>query len=221
MYYDAIENRHGLRHDPFKALIVPRPIGWISTTSKAGVANLAPYSFFNAVGDRPHYVVIGSGGVKDTLRNIQEQGEFVCNLATYELRGHMNITSATVPYGVDEFKLGGLTAARCEQVAPPRVKEAPAAFECRVHQIVPLPGVGRYEGTYHLVIGLVVGVHIEDRFIKDGLVDTAAMQPIARLGYMDYAVVTPQSVFSINRPDVDSAGNVVAPAPAAWDGKYR
>lgn len=220
MFYDTLENRHGLKHDPFKALAVPRPIGWISTLSSDGVVNLAPYSFFNAVGDRPHYVVFGSGGIKDTLRNVADSGEFVCNLATYDLRQHMNMTSAAVPYGVDEFAIGGLTAAPCRLVKAPRVKEAAAAFECRHHQTIDLPGAGRYQGSYKLVIGLVVGIHIDDRYIKDGLVDTGAMKPIARLGYMDYAVVTPETMFSMNRPEVDADGNVIAP-PETWDGKYR
>ena len=220
MFYDAIENKHGLPHDPFKALAVPRPIGWISTVSASGHANLAPYSFFNAMADRPHYVVFGSGGIKDSLKNIEETKEFVCNLATYDLRHHMNMSSAAVPYGVDEFPLAGLTGVKSELVKPPRVKEALAAFECRLHQTIPLPGAGRYKQAYHLVIGIVVGIHIDDRYIKDGLIDTGAMKPIARLGYMDYAVVTPETMFSLNRPDVDEHGKAIAP-PAAWDGKYR
>ena len=219
MFYDALENKHGLPHDPFKALAVPRPIGWISTVSKAGIANLAPYSFFNAVAEKPHYVVIGSGGVKDTLANIEETGEFVCNLATYDLREHMNMSSATVPRGVDEFPLAGLTAVKGNLVAAPRVKEAAAAFECKLHQVMPLPGAGRYKQGYFLIIGMVVGIHIDDKYIKDGQIDTGAMKPIARLGYMDYGVITPETMFSINRPTVDENGQVHA--AGAWDGKYR
>jgi flavin reductase (DIM6/NTAB) family NADH-FMN oxidoreductase RutF len=221
MFYDALENKHGLKHDPWKALAVPRPIGWISSMSKDGIVNLAPYSFFNAVADRPHYVVFGSGGVKDSLKNVEDSGEFVCNLATYDLREHMNMTSASVPYGVDEFKLGKLTAAKCEIVKAPRVKEAAASFECKLHQVIALPGAGKYKGNYHMVIGLVVGIHIDDRYIKDGIIDTGAMRPIARLGYMDYAVVTPETMFSINRPEVDADGNVVDASGKAWDGVYR
>jgi flavin reductase (DIM6/NTAB) family NADH-FMN oxidoreductase RutF len=220
MFYDALENKHGLPHDPFKALIVPRPIGWISTVSAAGIANLAPYSFFNAVAEKPHYVVFGSAGIKDSLANIEETKEFVCNIATYELREHMNMSSAAVPRGVDEFPLSGLTAAKSNLVAAPRIKEAAAAFECKLQQVVPLPGAGKYKQAYYMVIGLVVGIHIDDRYIKDGLIDTASMKPIARLGYMDYAVVTPETMFSINRPDVDASGKVSV-APAVWDGKYR
>jgi flavin reductase (DIM6/NTAB) family NADH-FMN oxidoreductase RutF len=209
VFYDAIENRHGLKHDPFKALIVPRPVGWISSVSKAGICNLAPYSFFNAVSERPAYVVFGSAGLKDSIRNIEETGEFVCSLSTWGLRDHMNISSASVPYGVDEFPLAGLTAARSTLVKPPRVKESPAAFECRHHQTIALPGAGRHEQGYHMVIGLVVGVYIDDRVIKDGVVDTPAMKPIARLGYMDYAVVTPETTFTINRPDVGPDGKII------------
>lgn len=219
MFYDALENKHGLPHDPFKALAVPRPIGWISTVSKDGAPNLAPYSFFNAVAEKPHYVVFGSGGIKDSLANIEETKEFVCNIATYDLRHQMNMSSATVPRGVDEFKLAGLTAVKGNLVSAPRVKEAAAAFECRLHQVVPMPGVGRYKQGYFLVIGLVVGIHIDDKYIKDGLIDTGAMKPIARLGYMDYAVVTPETMFSINRPEVGADGMPVA--VTEWDGKYR
>ncbi len=219
MFYDALENKHGLPHDPFKALAVPRPIGWISTVSKSGVANLAPYSFFNAVAEKPHYVVFGSGGIKDSLANIEETGEFVCNIATYDLRHQMNISSATVPHGVDEFPLAGLTAVKSNMIGAPRVKEAAAAFECKLHQVIPLPGAGRYKQGYFLVIGLVVGIHIDDKYIKDGLIDTGVMKPIARLGYMDYAVVTPETIFSINRPEIGADGKPVAVAD--WDGKYR
>ena len=215
MFYDAIVNAHGLKHDPFKALIAPRPVGWISTVSKDGVVNLAPYSFFNAVSEKPAYVVFGSAGVKDSLANIRDTGEFVCSLATYDLRHQMNMTSASVPAHVDEFALGGLTAVKSRMVAPPRVKESPVAFECRHFQTIELPSAssdGRFDASkvgYYMVIGLVVGIHIDDRFIKDGLVDTAAMRPIARLGYMDYAVVTPETTFTIGRPNIDRDGNVL------------
>ena len=220
MFYDALENKHGLPHDPFKALAVPRPIGWISTVSSNGVANLAPYSFFNAVAEKPHYVVIGAGGAKDTLSNIQETKEFVCNLATFDLRHHMNMSSATVPHDVDEFPLAGLTAVKGAVVSAPRVKEAAAAFECRLHQLVPLPGVGRYKQNFTLIIGLVVGIHIDDKYIVDGIIDTAGMKPIARLGYMNYAVISAENMFSINRPEFGADGKSVVSGDE-WDGKYR
>lgn len=216
MFYDAIENKHGLKHDPYKAIITPRPIGWISTIGRDGVCNIAPYSFFNAMSEKPHYVVFGSAGMKDTLRNIQETGEFVCSLSTWALRDHMNLTSAAVPYGVDEFPIAGLTAKASIKVKPPRVKESPAALECKHWKTIDLPpaGPGHKQG-YAMVIGLVVGIHIDDAFVKNGIVDTAAMRPIARLGYMDYAVVTPETVFSIDRPEVDASGRVVPPTAKA------
>ena len=123
MFYETAANDHGLPRDPYKALILPRPIGWVSTVSRAGVCNLAPYSFFNAISEKPHYVIFGSATAKDSVRNIEETGEFVCSLATYALRDAMNVTSAAVPPGVDEFPLSGLTAVKSHLVAPPRVKD--------------------------------------------------------------------------------------------------
>lgn len=210
MFYGTLENKHGLKHDPFKSLIAPRPIGWISTVSRDGICNIAPYSFFNAMSEKPHYVVFGSAGMKDTLRNVAETGEFVCSLSTWDLREHMNTTSAAVPHGVDEFPLAGLTAQASKLVKPPRVKESPAALECKHFQTINLPpaGPGQKEG-YAMVIGLVVGIHIDDRFVSNGIVDTGAMRPIARLGYMDYSVVTPETIFAMDRPGVDASGRVI------------
>jgi len=189
MFYDAVKNDHGFENDPFKALVAPRPIGWISTYSATGVANLAPYSFFNAVADNPHYVVFGSGSGKDSPGNAEATKVFAVNLATYDLREQMNASSATVAPDVDEFELAGLAKANCRFIDAPRVAKSPACLECRTHQVVPLP---RDDGSahYHLVIGRVVGIHIDDRFIRNGRVDTAAMQPIARMGYSEYATVT-------------------------------
>jgi flavin reductase (DIM6/NTAB) family NADH-FMN oxidoreductase RutF len=205
VFYDTIGNKHGLKHDPFKALVVPRPIGWISTISNSGVCNIAPYSFFNAVGESPHFVVFSSSGPKDSLLNIAETGEFVCSLATYDLRFKMNMTSAAVPRGVDEFPIGELTATASRLVKPPRVKESPASFECKHWKTIELPPLAERKPAYCVVFGQVVGVYIDDRFVDKGLIDTAAMRPIARLGYMDYAVVTPETVFSIMRPSVEEA----------------
>lgn len=204
MFYETRSNAHGLRHDPFKALMVPRPIGWISTVSKEGVCNLAPYSFFNAMSEKPAYVVFGSAGLKDSLRNIADTGEFVCSMATYDLRFNMNMTSATVPANVDEFPLGDLTAAPSTLVKPPRVKESPAAFECVHWKTIELPNPDG-PATYWMVIGRIVGIYIDERYIKDGLVDTGAMRPIARMGYMEYSVVTPETIFSIQRPSTEEA----------------
>lgn len=214
MFYETTDNKHGLRHDPWKALVVPRPIGWVSTISKDGICNLAPYSFFNAVSSKPHYVMFSSGTRKDSVRNAEETGEFVCSLATWDLRYHMNTSSAAVPHGVDEFPLAGLTAAASTLVRPPRVKESPVAIECRYWKTVEIPANGNGEDHY-VVFGRVLGIHIDDHFIKDGIVDTAAMRPIARLGYMDYAVVTPETVFTIHRPKVDAEGRIVEAPKAA------
>jgi flavin reductase (DIM6/NTAB) family NADH-FMN oxidoreductase RutF len=203
MFYDAVKNDHGLPNDPFKALVVPRPIGWISSLAPGGTANLAPYSYFNAFAQQPHYIAYGSGenrrgGRKDSLNNIEAAGEFVLNLATWDLREAMNASSAHVEPGIDEFELAGLTKAPARLVKAPRVAESPVAFECRHFQTVALPGDDGSEDN-HLVIGRVVGVHIDDRFIEDGRVNTAAMRPIARLGYSEYAVIT--EVFRMRRPD--------------------
>ncbi|MEE8633640.1 MAG: flavin reductase family protein [Methyloceanibacter sp.] len=198
MFYDAIANTHGLEFDPFKALVAPRPIGWISTLGKNGVVNLAPYSFFNAVGTDPHYVMFSSGGRKDSQRNAEETGEFVCSLATYDLRDAMNRTSQHVGPEVDEMELAGLTPAPSKLVAPPRVKESPVAFECRYWRTINLPGHDGEPGTHSIILGKVVGVHIDDAAITDGKVDVTKLKPIARLGYGDYAVI--DEVFTLTRP---------------------
>ncbi len=198
MFYEVAQG-HGLPHDPFKAIVTPRPIGWITAMSARGDINLSPYSFFNAVSDRPPMVAFSSDGQKDAVTFIEETGEFVCNLATYDLREPMNLTSAPLARGESEMTHAGLEAAPSRLVRPPRVKASPAALECRYVQTVPLAGRdGR--GQYRLVIGEVIGVHIDDRFLEDGLLDTAAMRPIARAGYRDYFVSTPETRFSITRP---------------------
>lgn len=213
MFYDALTNDHGLPHDPFKALVVPRPIGWISSLSPDGVINLAPYSFFNAMATDPHYVLFGSGGRKDSLENIEATGEFVCNLATWDLRDAMNRSAAPVRGDVDEMALAGLTPAPCERVKAPRVKEAPAALECVYDRTITLEGADGGAHSYAIVLGRVVGVHIDEAYIRNGLVDTAAMQPIARCGYHDYAVVT--ELFQMRRPDVDAERRVIVESETA------
>lgn len=198
MFYDAIKNDHGFAVDPFKAIVAPRPIGWISTLSAAGVANLAPFSYFNAFAQDPHYVAFGIGPPKDSLMNVLATKEFAVNLATWDLRESMNATAASVAPEVDEFELAGLAKAPCRLIRPPRVAASPACLECRLHQVVPLPDdAGQAE--HHMVIGRVVGIHIDDRYIHDGRVDTAAMRPIARLGYSEYATVT--DAWRMRRPD--------------------
>jgi flavin reductase (DIM6/NTAB) family NADH-FMN oxidoreductase RutF len=200
MFYEVAKRDHGLPHDPFKALVAPRPIGWITAVSAKGEINLSPYSFFNAVSDLPPMVAFSSLGKKDALTFIEETGEFVCNLATWDLRDAMNETSAPLARGRNEMAHAGLTPAPSRFVKPPRVAEAPAAIECRHMQTVPLTPLAGGEPRYFLVIGEVVGVYIDDGFIVDGLVDTAAMRPITRAGYRDYFVATPETKFSMTRP---------------------
>ena len=198
MFYTTEKNDHGLPHDPFKAIVAPRPIGWITTMSAAGAVNLAPYSYFNGVHSKPPLVMFASESRKDSLTFVEETKEFVCNLATWGLREQMNQTSAPYPRGVDEMRAAGLTPAPCRLVKPPRVAEAPCALECRYLQTVPLNDVNGRKLDGFVVIGQVVGVHIDERFIRNGLLDTAAMKPIARGGYHDYSVVTES--FTMRRP---------------------
>jgi flavin reductase (DIM6/NTAB) family NADH-FMN oxidoreductase RutF len=198
MFYDTRKNDHGLPHDPFKAIVAPRPIGWISSVNGKGDINLAPYSFFNGVASRPPVVMFASEGRKDSLSFIEETGEFVCNLATWDLREAMNATSAPLPRGTNEMAHAGLDAAPSRLVKPPRVAASPCALECRLLQIVSLADIDGREIDSHVVFGQVIGVHIDDRYIRDGLLDSAAMKPIARCGYHSYAVV--ESQFSMRRP---------------------
>ena len=222
MHYDTALRNHGLKHDPFKALVVPRPVGWVATLDQAGRRNLAPYSFFNAVSERPPMLMFSSSGHKDSLRNIEDTGEFTCSIATYPLRDAMNLSSAPVSAGVDEFELTGLQAAASNYVKPPRVALSPAAFECRLWKTVALPGVQQGQpGICTVVFGHVVGVYIDDSIIHEGLVDTGAMQALARLGYMDYAVVMPESMFTLNRPLASDDGLQAMVQPGPWDGVYR
>lgn len=187
-----------LPHDPFKALVTPRPIGWVSTLSRAGAVNLAPYSFFNAICDQPPMVVFSSNGKKDSVTFAEESGEFVWNMATFALRHQMNATSAALPRGESEFAYAALATAPSRCVAPPRVAASPAALECKVSDIFRLKDMTGAATDNYLVFGQVVGIHIDEAFIKNGMVDTAAMQPIARCGYLDYAVV--DELFTLARP---------------------
>ncbi len=198
MFYETASNNHGLPHDPFKAIVAPRPIGWISSLSAKGEINLAPYSYFNGVSSKPPCVMFASEGHKDSIANIAETREFVCSLATWELREQMNATSATVAREVDEFMLTGLTAAPSKLVKPPRVAESPCALECRLVKIVNLGDDDPTLADRQIVIGKVVGIHIDEQFIRNGILDTAAMKPIARCGYRNYAVVLDQ--FEMIRP---------------------
>lgn len=201
MFYRPGVDPHGLAHNPFKALVTPRPIGWISTVDGRGRANLAPYSFFNAVADAPPMVMyastgrkVGRGEGKDTLANIRATGEFVCNVVPRALADAMNATSAALAPDEDEFARAGLDRAPSRMVAPPRVAGVPAALECRLWQVIELPGEDNY-----MVLGEVVGIHIDPDAIVAGKVDVTRFRPLARLGYRDYAAV--DSVFALGRPD--------------------
>ncbi len=200
-YFYEPAKGHGLPRDPFKAIVAPRPIGWISSRDVDGRANLAPYSFFNAFCDQPPVVAFGSAGRKDSLRNIEATGEFVVNLATRALAQPMNRSSAPFPHGVDEMAAVGLAAAPCRLVAAPRVADSPAALECKLLQVVRLHDLDGRPTESHVVFGQVVGVHIDPRYLKDGLFDTGAAGPILRAGYLaDYAAITPAAMFQMARP---------------------
>ena len=192
---------HGLPHDPFNAIVGPRPIGWISTCDAAGRLNLAPYSFFNAFNYVPPIVGFASIGRKDTLRNIEEAGEFVWNLATRDLAEAMNLSCAAVAPEVSEFDLTGLTPRPSLSVRPPRVQESPVCFECRRTQILQLEGAdGRTVPTW-LVLGEVVQVHIARHLLKDGVYDTAGAGHILRAGGpADYFSIGPEQLFRMARP---------------------
>ena len=198
MFYEPAKRNHGLPHDPFKAIVTPRPIGWITTMSLSGAINLAPYSYFNGVSSRPPVVMFSSEGHKDSVTNVKETGEFVCNLATWDLREQMNATSATFPHGVNEMEKAGLKAVPSKLVKPPRVAASPCAMECKVTQIVKLEYLPGNAPETYTVFGQVIGIHIDETFIKDGLLDTAAMKPIARCGYHDYSLL--DETFTMTRP---------------------
>ena len=194
-------NGHGLPHDPYNAIVGPRPIGWISSLSKSGTLNLAPYSFFNAFNYVPPIVGLASIGAKDTLHHVQETGEFVWNLATRPLAEAMNASCAAVPPEVDEFALAGLTPAASRIVAPPRVADSPVAFECKVTQIVQLQRSDGETVPTWLVLGEVVGVHIASAALREGIYDTASAGHILRAGGpADYFTVGPEKLFRMHRP---------------------
>ena len=199
MFYEPDKrDRTLLPHDPFKAIVAPRPIGWITSISSKNEVNLAPYSYFNGINSRPALVMFSSEGRKDSLSFIEQTGEIVCNLATWDLREAMNLTSSPLPRGVNEMQRAGLESAPSRLVKPPRVAASPCALECKLIKIVAVETADAKPVDCHVVFGQVVGVHIDDRFIVDGLLDTAAMKPIARCGYDQYAVV--ESLFSMQRP---------------------
>lgn len=192
---------HGLAHDPFNAIVGPRPIGWIASQSASGVLNLAPYSFFNAFNYTPPIIGFASVGRKDSLNNIEQTGEFVWNLATRPLAEAMNLSSVAAPPDINEFELAGLTAVPGRMVKVPRVAESPVAFECRCSQILQLASADGDEIATWLVLGEVIGVHIDQALLKNGSYDTAAAHPILRGGGpADYFEVRQESLFQMYRP---------------------
>jgi len=203
MFYETKKNDHGLAFDPFKSCVVPRPIGWISTISRDGVSNLAPYSQFQNLTFDPPYVMFSAnqktdGTRKDSVNNSEQVGEFVYNMATYDLKEAVNLSAQQVPPEEDEFEVAGVTKAPSCLVRPFRVAESPIQFECKYHQTLRLPGKGKM-GTVDVVIGEVLGVHIKDEFIlSGGKVDIVKIRPLARLGYYDYSCV--DSVFEMAIP---------------------
>ena len=200
-YYEP-RHGHGLPHDPFNAIVGPRPIGWISSRNAAGALNLAPYSFFNAFNYIPPIVGFASVGQKDSLRNIEETGEFAWNLVTRPLAEAMNQTCAPVPPEVSEFELAGLTPIASRQIAVPRVAESPVSFECRCTQIVQLQSASGDKISTWLVLGEVVAVHIAQSLLKEGIYDTAAAEHVLRGGGpADYFGVGPEQLFRMRRPD--------------------
>lgn len=199
MFYRP-EDGHGLPHNPFNAIVTPRPIGWISTRGGVG-DNLAPYSFFNAVAYTPPQVMFAStsakadrDGTKDSVANIRETGVFACNIVSYALRDVMNASSAALPSGEDEFAHAGIEKGECETIDCPLVIGAPAVLECRLTRIVQLEGEANFA-----TFGEVTGVHIDDAFLVDGMLDITRYEPLTRLGYRDYSRIS--EVFSLKRPD--------------------
>lgn len=199
MFYETGHRPAVLKHDPFKAIVSPRPIGWIGTKSRDGVLNLAPYSFFAAIADRPPLVMFSSSGRKDSQRNAEETGVFTTNLAGRALLDAMNLSSVAAPSEIDEFALAGLTPVMGRLIDAPFVAEAYAALECRVVEIKPLRGLDGIESENTMIIGQVVGVHIRDEAIRDGRLDMGLVRPLGRLGYMDYCDAG--DVFELFRPN--------------------
>lgn len=216
MFYTTSKNDHGLPYNPFKACVVPRPIGWVSTISYDGTVNLAPFSMFNQLGYDPPFVFFsganrpGTGQRKDSVTNAEETGQFVVNMATYDLREKVSMTAQFVDPNVDEFELAGLTKISSTLVRPPRVKESPIHLECIYHSTLTLPA-HRRASIHHVVIGEVVGIHISDEYItEEGKVDIAKIRPLARLGYMDYTSVTDIFMMQVQGNASGQIGEAVA-----------
>ncbi|WP_018687998.1 flavin reductase family protein [Ahrensia kielensis] len=198
MFY-RLEDGHGLPHDPFKAIVAPRPIGWISSVAHDGSVNLAPYSFFNAVSGKPPIVMFSSELRKDTLENVEETREFACNFVGEPLLKEMSASSASLPRGDNEFDFAHIEQAACHEIKAPRVKAAYACLECKVIKILNLKDINDEPTNAWTVFGQVVGVHIAEEVMTDGRFDLEKAKPAARLGYKDYAVV--RDIFELKRPD--------------------
>ena len=206
MFFKPDKNDHGLPYNPIKACVVPRPIGWITTVNDAGKVNVAPFSFFNALSYNPPFCLFSAGGHaddeedKDTIVNIKQTGEFVYNMATWDQREEMNQTGLIIDRNLNELSETGLEGIPSKMVAPPRIKGSPVQFECKLHEIVVLPGNSK-GAIHHVVFGRVIGVHIADEAIsQDGIFEVARVKPIARLGYKDYAWVDETNIFQMEKP---------------------
>jgi len=199
MFYDPRTEKHGLKHSPVTALVVPRPIGWISTLSPKGIVNLGPYSFFNLVSGYPPWVIFSSAPRKHSQTNAEITGEFVFNLATWDLREEMNASSAEFPEDVSEAEAVGLEMVPSRNVKPPRIARSPVALECKYYKTIELiaSDTGKPNRS-SIVIGEVVGIHIDESIIVDGMIDIKKMRPLSRLGYMDYGVT--DDFFTMMRP---------------------
>jgi flavin reductase (DIM6/NTAB) family NADH-FMN oxidoreductase RutF len=202
MQYDPRTEPHNMAHNPVTSLVIPRPIGWISSMGPTGIINLAPYSFFNIVASDPPFVVFSSSTRKHSQANVETAGEFVLNMATYDLRNEMNLTSGTYDDTVSEPDVAKLETVSSRYVKPPRVARAPIALECNYLKTVELLGSTGRRSTSTLIVGEVINIYIDDSVIVDGQIDVSKIRPIARLGYMDYTVV--DTIFTMHRPKVDA-----------------
>ena len=208
MFYEPRKKNHGLPHDPYNAIVGPRPIGWITSMNSEGQINLAPYSFFTSVSSDPPMVMFASDGRKHTIDFVEQTGEFVCSLAVWDLRMHVKDTSLPFPRGIDEMAAVGLEAAPSILVKPPRVKASPCALECKWLRTIRLNDIDGNPAPRFIAFGQVIGIHIDERFIKDGLLDSGAMMPIARAGYQEYFVTTAEARFFVkfsegHKPRID------------------
>lgn len=202
MFYDTKLNNHNLKYNPFKSCVIPRPIGWISSQSSSGIVNIAPYSYFNAVSDIPPIIMFSSSlnkceAEKDSLINIEETGEFVVNIASYNLREKINQSSASLPHNISEAKEFNIETEPSIMIKTPRVKDSLISLECKYLQTISINVEGE-KASSKLVLGHVIGIYIEDKIIVDGKIDVTKLKPIARLGYDEYAVIN--EVFKMNKP---------------------